>query len=249
MDAIYCWRDLGNMIEVWTMMVEGMHIHFGLRTNWSWPNKTEIKKHNLFLSSCQIERTILKCKSVYALLVVERNKEKGMSVPKLLVQPLLKEFDDVFPINLPHDLALIRGIEYHIDLIPRAFLPNRAAYRCNPMKTKKLQRQVDEPIIRGFVRENMSPCLVSTLLIPKKDRTYMMCMDSGAINNITIKLGILFPSWMICLMSFIVLLSFPRLTWWVVTTNFEWEKVMNVWVNGDAIQPFQCSKHLCKIDE
>ncbi|XP_057543336.1 uncharacterized protein LOC130821562 [Amaranthus tricolor] len=75
----------------------------------------------------------------------------------------------------------------HSYLIPGASLPNKPAYRSNPKETKELQRQVDELMQRGYVRESLSPCAVPTLLVPKKDGTWRMCIDSRSMNNITIK--------------------------------------------------------------
>ena len=40
---------------------------------------------------------------------------------------------------------------------------------------------------KGYVRECLSPCVVSTLLVPKKDETWRMCIDSRSVNNITVK--------------------------------------------------------------
>ncbi|KAK1615268.1 hypothetical protein QYE76_020785 [Lolium multiflorum] len=62
-----------------------------------------------------------------------------------------KEFQDVFPDELPHGLPPLRGIEHRIDLIPGAPLPNRAAYRTNPEDTKEIQRQIQDLLAKGEV--------------------------------------------------------------------------------------------------
>jgi hypothetical protein len=100
---------------------------------------------------------------------------------------LLLEFKDVFPAEIPPGLPPLRGIEHQIYLIPGASLPNRAAYRSNPEETKKIQRQVQELLDNGYVRESLSPCVIPVILVPKKNGTWRMCGDCRAINNITIR--------------------------------------------------------------
>ena len=77
----------------------------------------------------------------------------------------------MFPTEIPPELPPLRGIEHQIDLISGATLPNRAAYRTNPEETKEIQRQVQDLLDRGYVRESLSPCAVPVLLVPKKDGT------------------------------------------------------------------------------
>ena len=103
------------------------------------------------------------------------------------VTNFLQEYADVFPAEIPLGLPPIRGIEHQIDLIPRASLPNRDAYRTNPKETKEILRQVQDQLDRGYVRESLSPCAVLVMLVPKKDSSWRMCVDSKAINNIIIR--------------------------------------------------------------
>uniref|UniRef100_A0A2N9GGC4 Reverse transcriptase n=1 Tax=Fagus sylvatica TaxID=28930 RepID=A0A2N9GGC4_FAGSY len=98
-----------------------------------------------------------------------------------------KSLRHVFPKEMPNELPPIRGIEHQIDFVPGAAIPNRPAYRSNPEETKELQRQVEDLMSKGYVRESMSPCAVPVLLVPKKDGTWRMCVDCRAINNITVK--------------------------------------------------------------
>ncbi|KAK1617396.1 hypothetical protein QYE76_022913 [Lolium multiflorum] len=72
------------------------------------------------------------------------------NIPSSLLS-LLKEFQDVFPDELPHGLPPLRGIEHRIDLIPGAPLPNRAAYRTNPEDTKEIQRQIQDLLAKGEI--------------------------------------------------------------------------------------------------
>ncbi|XP_013628485.1 PREDICTED: uncharacterized protein LOC106334699 [Brassica oleracea var. oleracea] len=86
-----------------------------------------------------------------------------------------REYKDVFPDDSPVGLPPIRGIEHQIDLVPGATLPNRPAYRTNPVETKELQKQVNELLEKGHIRESMSPCAVPVLLVPKKDGSWHVC--------------------------------------------------------------------------
>ncbi|WVZ97849.1 hypothetical protein U9M48_043358 [Paspalum notatum var. saurae] len=59
--------------------------------------------------------------------------------------------------------------------------------KTNPEEAKEIQRQVQELLDHGYVRENLSPCAVPIILVPKKNGTWRMCVDCRAINNITIR--------------------------------------------------------------
>jgi Reverse transcriptase (RNA-dependent DNA polymerase) len=109
------------------------------------------------------------------------------------VVPLLEQFHNLIPDKIPVGLPLMRSVQHCIDFVPGAVLPNKAAYQMNPTENAELQWQVDELLSKGLVRESMSPCAVSALLVPKKDGSFRMCVDSRAVNKITINYRFLIP--------------------------------------------------------
>ncbi|XP_074288847.1 uncharacterized protein LOC141613996 [Silene latifolia] len=139
----------------------------------------------MFVNQKVVEHVLNEGGNVYALLAI--NQSQPQVSEHGAINDLLLEFNDVFPEDLPTGLPPIRGIEHQIDLIPGAPLPNKGAYRSNPEETKEMQRQIDELMQRGYVRESLSPCAVPVLLVPKKDGSWRMCIDSRVVNNITIK--------------------------------------------------------------
>ena len=85
------------------------------------------------------------------------------------VKNLIKEFGDVFPEERP--------IGLQIDLVSRASLTNRLAYKPNLEKTKEIESQVQELLKKGWIQKSLSSCVVLVLLVPKKDGKWRMCCD------------------------------------------------------------------------
>ena len=76
---------------------------------------------------------VLLCKEVFII-----SNEITNSLPSVV--DLLQVYEDLFEDEIPNRLPPKRGIEHQIDFIPRASIPNRPAYRTNPVETKEIQK-------------------------------------------------------------------------------------------------------------
>ena len=66
-----------------------------------------------------------------------------MKEVKLEEIPVVNEFQDVFPTELP-EMPLVREIEFTIDLIPGTTPIAQAPYKMGPKELKELKEQIDE---------------------------------------------------------------------------------------------------------
>lgn len=138
------------------------------------------------INPTEFERTVVGDSVVFALVVLEvLSSSPSVAPPE--AQAIIQEFQDVFPEDLPDELPPLRDIQHAIDLVSGASLPNLPHYSMNPTEHAELKRKVDELLHKGFIRESLSPCAVPALLTPKKDGSWRMCVDSRAINRITVK--------------------------------------------------------------
>ncbi|XP_020679468.2 uncharacterized protein LOC110097438 [Dendrobium catenatum] len=124
---------------------------------------------------------------ILALVVKEQTAavEQG-EVPEL-VKNLIEQYADLGPANLPAELPPLRNIQHRIDLIPGSTIPNLPHYRLCPKEQRILQQLVDELLEKQLIQHSLSPCAVPALLVPKKDDSWRMCVDSRAVNKITVK--------------------------------------------------------------
>nr|GEY75286.1 putative reverse transcriptase domain-containing protein [Tanacetum cinerariifolium] len=107
-------------------------------------------------------------------------------VPSIHDQPIVFEFPDVFPDELP-GIPSVREVEFNIELIPGSEPISKAPYRMDLIELKELKDQLQELLERGSIRPSVSPWGTPVLFVKKKDGSMRLCIDYRELNKITIR--------------------------------------------------------------
>eukprot|EP00253_Pinus_taeda_P009241 PITA_09241 len=136
------------------------------------------------ITASQLAKCIRNRCQVYAIQVgYAETKNKENPLEHL---PVIKEFADVFPEEIP-GLPPKRDIEFTIELIPGAAPVSRTPYRMIVPELTELKMQLQELLDKNYICPSVSPWGAPVLFVRKKDGTLRMCIDYRQLNKLTIK--------------------------------------------------------------
>ena len=90
--------------------------------------------------------------------------------------PVVKEFPDVFPEELP-GIPTEREVDLSIEVVHGTTSISKAPYCMAPTELKELKTQLQELLDKGFIQPSDSPWGAPVLFVKKKDDTLRMCID------------------------------------------------------------------------
>jgi hypothetical protein len=112
--------------------------------------------------------------------------KKSVTGPTLDQVPVICEYPDVFPEELP-GMPPDRDIEFIIELIPGTAPIAQRPYRMNPQELEELKKQLADMLSKGLIRPSASPWGSPVLFVDKRDGTIRLCVDYRKLNEVTIK--------------------------------------------------------------
>jgi hypothetical protein len=114
--------------------------------------------------------------------VEDPDKTKG---PSLEYFSILQEFEDVF--KEISGLPLKRDIDLSIDLVSGVAPISKTPYRMSTVELKKIQKQIEELLKKGYTRQIFSPWGAPILFVKKKDGMLRLCINFRQLNKATVK--------------------------------------------------------------
>ncbi|XP_070055953.1 uncharacterized protein [Nicotiana tomentosiformis] len=116
----------------------------------------------------------------------ESSPDVVTEIPTLQSIPVVKEYADVFPDELP-GIPPERDIDFGIDFLLGTQPVSISPYRMAPAELKELKEQLKDLLEKGFIRPSTSPWGAWVLFVRKKDGSLRMSIDYRKLNKVTIK--------------------------------------------------------------
>eukprot|EP00253_Pinus_taeda_P029921 PITA_29921 len=134
-----------------------------------------------YISAMQMKRCLRKGCQAYV--IQEVSQGKG---PSLGRYPVLAEFSDVFPKELP-GLPPVRELDLTNELKPGTQPISKTPYRMTALELQELQIQLKELLDIGHIRASTSPWGAPVIFVKKKDGSLRLCIDYRDLNRATVK--------------------------------------------------------------
>ncbi|XP_070015795.1 uncharacterized protein [Nicotiana sylvestris] len=116
------------------------------------------------------------------LAIVNDTRKETVSIENV---PVVREFSDVFPEDLP-GLPLLREIDFGIDLLPDTQPISIPPYLMAPAELRELKQQLQDLLDKGFIRPSVSTWGAPVLFVKKKNGSLRMCIGYRQLNKIII---------------------------------------------------------------
>lgn len=138
------------------------------------------------LSAMQLHKGVKKAYPTYLAMLKEDIENPLGDVPGKTWH-VLKEFEDVMPLELPKKLPPKREVDHAIELEHGTRPPAAVPYRMAPPELEELRQQLKELLDAGYIRHSKAPYGAPVLFQKKHDGSLRMCIDYRALNKVTIK--------------------------------------------------------------
>ena len=103
------------------------------------------------------------------------------------LKAMFRDYDDLFPDDLPARLPPERSVDHEIRLEEGSSPPSRPAYRLPRPEMEELKKQLTELLKKGFVEPSKSPFGAPVFFVKKADGSLRMVCDWRELNKITVK--------------------------------------------------------------
>src|SRR5438105_6799401 len=106
-----------------------------------------------------------------------------LEVESLEAIPIVREYPDVFPEDLP-GLPPDRAMEFSIELLPGTAPVFHKPYKMSSNDLAEMKVQLQDLLAKGFIRPSSSPWGCSAMFVDKKDQTKRLVVDYIPLNEV-----------------------------------------------------------------